>query len=145
MKRFTKISESKDQVTYVRNVIFEEDYLSYFDYQDGKTEDYDNKIKSANSQIVDVIYTDIKAKDGDTVFLVMIYDELSDFIVYAFKDVYNAISFTLIEYNKAKERAAEYHSMKIFKRKVNSEVRYKSHQEYNKKDYIIHTDINIPN
>lgn len=142
MRTFTQISENKEHLNYVRNVIFDEENGSYFDFQDVKTEDYDKKIIASNDEIWEVIYTKADTEDGKLVFLAITYDQNSDLIVHSFNTPYDALSFALDMYLGAKKEKLQYYGVKVMKAKANFGERKNSLQEYGRKDYILHADLN---
>jgi len=144
MKSFSKITESVNDVRYIRNVVFDEDHKSYFDFVQDKSTKYDDQIKNNISDLWEIIYLNIEANVGDTVFLVVEYNVSNDVIVYAYKDVYTAFSTALKSW---KEWAIdnENYGIKIFKHKITEasiKVNHKSYEFFERKDYILYGNYN---
>lgn len=149
MNKFSQILESSHDIKFVRNVIFDEDHHSYFDYSIGKSDAYDDSIKATNSDIWDILYFPIDAKIGDTIYLMIKYDENNDVIVQAFKNVYDAIHLALKEFieNAYVEKVSHY-GVKVFKEKLTDDKAYnniKSLQYFERKDHIMFGDKNDDN
>lgn len=141
MKTFTNILEAKGVINYVRNVIFEENNGTYYDFESKKTEKYDQKIIDANTEIIEVIYTNISTEVGKTVFTVITYDEHNENVVYAFNNVFDAIGKALDFFIKAKDRKVDYYGVKVFKQLVTSGSKNNSWDAYSNPNHILQAQI----
>lgn len=121
MIKFSSILENSN-IIYLKHVQDHDNCIdSVYTYALGKNLEGDDWRKAHNKHSIDIIYSEIDAKHGDTIYLTIVFDDYEDFWIYPFKNVFDATGKALeIWRNRPKNQD---YSIKVIEDIITTEVK----------------------
>jgi len=153
MKSFSQISESNYDVNFVKNYVFDEDHNSIFQFVKNRIDKKDKEFLDLVESTISIDYYPLEANIGDTVFLVVVYNENSDLHVYGFSNTFDAFGKALMLWKDGTTGTEMYYAVKIFKHKITcihpsgkrGEAHIKSLEFFGKEGHLLFGDYNKDN